>query len=70
MRDKYMPKNKIFTWKEMKKFGLTEYLFLHLIIDELHLNRGTSGTETAYLIRLLLNRLGLTPDSPQLRILS
>ena len=42
----------------------------HLIIDELHLNRGTAGTETAYLIRLLLNRLGLTPDSPQLRILS
>lgn len=42
----------------------------HLIIDELHLNRGTSGTETAYLIRLLLNRLGLTPDSHQLRILS
>lgn len=42
----------------------------HLVIDELHLNRGTSGTETAYLIRLLLNRLGLAPDSPQLRILS
>ena len=42
----------------------------HLVIDELHLNRGTSGTETAYLIRLLLSRLGLTPDSPQLRILS
>lgn len=42
----------------------------HLVIDELHLNRGTSGTETAYLLRLLLNRLGLTPDSPQLRILS
>lgn len=42
----------------------------HLVIDELHLNRGTSGTETAYLIRLLINRLGLTPDSPQLRILS
>ncbi len=42
----------------------------HLVIDELHLNRGTSGTETAYLIRLLLNRLGLTPNSPQLRILS
>lgn len=42
----------------------------HLIIDELHLNRGTSGTEIAYLIRLLLNRLGLSPDSKQLRILS
>lgn len=42
----------------------------HLVIDELHLNRGTSGTEIAYLIRLLINRLGLTPDSKQLRILS
>lgn len=47
----------------------TSHVF-HLVIDELHLNRGTSGTETAYLIRLLLNRLGLAPDSPQLRILS
>jgi len=42
----------------------------HLVIDELHLNRGTSGTEIAYLLRLLINRLGLTPDSKQLRILS
>lgn len=42
----------------------------HLVIDELHLNRGTSGTEIAYLMRLLINRLGLTPDSRQLRILS
>ena len=42
----------------------------HLIIDELHLNRGTAGTETAYLIRLLLNRLGLKPGDSQLRILS
>ena len=42
----------------------------HLVIDELHLNRGTAGTEVAYLIRLLLSRLGLTPDSPKLRILA
>lgn len=42
----------------------------HLIIDELHLNRGTAGTEIAYLIRLLLSRLGLKADSKQLRILS
>lgn len=41
----------------------------HLIIDEIHLYRGTAGTEVAYLLRLLLLRLGLTPDSPQLRIL-
>ena len=42
----------------------------HLIIDELHLYRGTSGAEVAYLIRLFLYRIGLTPDSPQLRILA
>ncbi|HEX8253530.1 MAG TPA: DEAD/DEAH box helicase, partial [Thermoanaerobaculia bacterium] len=42
----------------------------HLIIDELHLYRGTAGTEVAYLLRLLLNRLGLSPSSPKLRILA
>lgn len=42
----------------------------HLIVDELHLYRGTAGTEVAYLIRLLIERLGLTPDSPKLRILA
>lgn len=42
----------------------------HLIVDELHLYRGTAGTEVAYLLRLLLKRLGLTPNSPKLRILA
>ena len=42
----------------------------HIIIDELHLYRGGSGSETAYIIRMLLERLGLTPDSDQLRILA
>jgi DEAD/DEAH box helicase domain-containing protein len=42
----------------------------HLVIDELHLYRGTQGTEVAYLIRMLLQRLDLKPDSPQLRILA
>lgn len=41
----------------------------HLIVDELHLHRGTSGTEVAYLLKLLLLRLGLRPDSPKLRIM-
>ena len=41
-----------------------------LIIDELHLHRSSAGTEVAYLLRLLLERIGLTPDSPQLRILA
>ncbi|MDX2193529.1 MAG: DEAD/DEAH box helicase [Gemmatimonadales bacterium] len=42
----------------------------HLVVDELHLYRGAAGTEVAYLVRLLLHRLGLSPDSPQLRILA
>ena len=42
----------------------------HLIVDELHLYRGTAGTEVAYLLRLLLQRLGLDPNHPQLRILA
>jgi len=42
----------------------------HFIVDELHTYRGTPGTEVAYLIRVLLERLGLTPDSPQLRIIA
>ncbi|WP_247216949.1 DEAD/DEAH box helicase [Synechococcus sp. C9] len=41
-----------------------------LIIDELHAYRGTPGTEVAYILRLLYHRLGLTADSPQLRILT
>jgi ATP-dependent helicase YprA (DUF1998 family) len=41
-----------------------------LIIDELHAYRGTPGTEVAYILRLLLYRLGLTPDSPKLRIVT
>lgn len=42
----------------------------HLVIDELHLYRGTAGTEVSYLLRLLLDRLGLSPTSPKLRILA
>lgn len=42
----------------------------HLIVDELHLYRGTAGTEVAYLLRLLLHRLGLEPGSPKLKILA
>ena len=42
----------------------------HLVVDELHTYRGTPGTEVAYLLRVLLDRLGLSPDSPQLRIIA
>lgn len=41
-----------------------------LIVDELHLYRGTQGSEVAMIVRALLRRLGLEPDSPQLRVIS
>lgn len=37
------------------------------VVDELHSYRGTQGTEVALVVRNLLDRLGLAPDSPQLR---
>jgi len=46
-----------------------KHLF-HLVVDELHTYRGTPGTEVGYLLRALLHRLGLEPDSPQLRIIA
>lgn len=41
-----------------------------LVVDELHTYRGTSGTEVAYIIKILLERIGLTADSPQIRIIA
>lgn len=41
-----------------------------LIIDELHAYRGTPGTEVAYILRLLLERIGLNTHSDQLAILA
>lgn len=45
-----------------------EHVF-HIVIDELHSYRGTAGTEVAYLLRLLLQRLDLHPESSQVRYL-
>lgn len=41
-----------------------------LVIDELHMYRGTPGTEVAYLIRKLLLRLGLFDRSNQVRFIA
>ena len=41
-----------------------------LIVDEIHSYRGTPGTEVAYILRLFLDRIGLTPESDQLRIIA
>ncbi len=52
-------------WLEVDRSRL-----FHLVVDELHTYRGTPGTEVAYIIRVLLDRLGLAPDSSQLRIIA
>lgn len=41
-----------------------------LVLDELHMYRGTPGTEVAYLIRRLLRRLGLDEYPEKLRVLA
>jgi DEAD/DEAH box helicase domain-containing protein len=41
-----------------------------LVIDELHSYRGTGGTEISYTVRAFLNRIGLSPDHPQLQIIA
>jgi Lhr-like helicase len=42
-----------------------EQAYFFLVLDELHLHRGSAGTEVAYLLRLLLSELGL--DRPEHR---
>lgn len=46
--------------------------YFFLVLDELHLQRGSAGTEVSYLLRLLLHRLGLTEPEHRhkLRILA
>ncbi len=43
---------------------------ISLVVDELHLYRGTQGSEVAMIVRNLLDRLGLEPESQQLRCLA
>lgn len=40
-----------------------------LVVDELHLYRGTTGSEIAMILRNLMLRLGLDADSPQVRVI-
>lgn len=40
-----------------------------VVVDELHLQRGTAGSEVAMVLRNTLQRLGLGPESPQLRVI-
>jgi hypothetical protein len=46
--------------------------YFFLVLDELHLQRGSAGTEVSYLLRLLFDRLGLSEEihRHKLRILA
>ena len=58
-------------WQQTKEWlHESEENKFHLVIDELHTYRGTAGTEVAYLIRVLLARLGISPNSDKLKILA
>jgi DEAD/DEAH box helicase domain-containing protein len=41
-----------------------------LVVDELHVYRGTQGSEVAMIVRSLLSRLGIPPESPKLRCIA
>ncbi len=43
---------------------------LTLVVDEAHTYTGAKGTEVAYLIRRLKERLGIEPESPQFRAIA
>lgn len=61
--------NSIF--EQTKKWlGEDENNVFHLVVDELHTYRGTAGTEVAYLLRLVLDRLGLHPNHKQVQFLA
>ena len=42
--------------------------YFYVVLDELHLQRGAAGTEVAYLLRLLLHRLGLTAPNQRHKV--
>lgn len=47
------------TWSYFQKYPEEKFI---LVLDEAHLYRGANGTEVAYLVRRLLDRLGLPPS--------
>jgi len=63
---------------EIEKNAILKDRVFQIVVDELHLYRGSAGTEIAYLLRCLYHALGLKPmievdgkniPNPQLRIL-
>ena len=60
-------------WNETRRWLESDpNSYFYLVLDELHLQRGTAGTEVSFLIRSLLHKLGLDQDEHKgkLRILA
>jgi ATP-dependent helicase YprA (DUF1998 family) len=57
-------------WDQTANWLLDDHNVFTLVLDELHMYRGTPGTEVAYLIRRLLHRLRLDQRPDQLRVLA
>lgn len=51
-------------WLELPDSVLT------LVVDELHVYRGTQGSEVAMIVRNLLSRLGISPESHKVRCIA
>ena len=66
MRDQ---ENSIFE-QTQKWLESSEQNILTFVVDELHLYRGTQGSEVAMVVRNFLQRIGLSPQSSQVRFLA
>ena len=66
MRDQ---ENKMFE-QTQKWLEESENNILTFIVDELHLYRGTQGSEVAMVVRNFLQRIGLSPQSSQVRFIA
>jgi DEAD/DEAH box helicase domain-containing protein len=49
--------------------GQSKHNKFYLVIDELHSYRGTAGSEISYIIKTFLEKINLSPDDPQLKII-
>ncbi|RKG75589.1 DEAD/DEAH box helicase [Corallococcus terminator] len=52
-------------FKQTRKWLERDDAYFFLVLDELHLQRGAAGTEVSFLLRMLLERLGLTQSAKQ-----
>jgi len=54
--------------EKTKRWLESDDAYFYVVLDELHLQRGAAGTEVAYLLRLLFQRLGLTAPGQRHKI--